>query len=247
LVVCSAAGEDSRVAGIVERGAGAVCASCAQPVDPGAFVCLNCGAPLQAPVNSIPPPPGLRVPPPPPFSTAPAPPPPPPAEAPLPAPSWDRPPAGSTDSFTFHLPSQVEPLPAAPAVYPESADVEADDRTVVVQRGPKAEWGLRLGSGELVLVDGPLLLGRNPAPMAGPVGARRVTIDDPGRTVSRSHLVVIPQPGAGIVLRDVSSANGIVLVAPDGGESEIEPGGEVRIADRCAIILGNYEIGIEPL
>lgn len=244
------------------RESGPVCAACAQPVDPRAFVCLNCGAPLQEPVSTIPPPPGLSVPPPPPppaFSSPPPPPAPPPAVDPLPAPSWDRPARGSTDSFTFHVPAQAAPLPTAPPVFPEhpvapqapvpptSPDVEADDRTVVVERKPKAEWGLRIATGEIVPVDGPLLLGRNPAPMAGPVGARRVSIDDPGRTVSRSHLVVVPQPGAGIVLRDVSSANGIVLVAPDGTESEIESGGEVRIADRCSIILGNYEIGIEPL
>ncbi|HWL03073.1 MAG TPA: FHA domain-containing protein [Microbacteriaceae bacterium] len=238
------------MAGVVVRDSGPVCASCAQPVDPRAFVCLNCGAPLQEPVSTIPPPPGLGVQPPPAppaFSSAPPPPPPPPAVDPLPAPSWDRPVQHSTDSFTFHVPSPADPLPPAPPVFPEAADVEADDRTVVVNRKPKAEWGLRLASGELVPVDGPLLLGRNPAPMAGPIGARRVTIADPGRTVSRSHLVVLPQPGAGIVLRDVSSANGIVLVAPDGSESEIESGGEVRIADRCTILLGTVEIGIEPL
>jgi len=244
LVDSSPAGEDGCVAGIVVRDSGPVCASCAQPVDPRAFVCLNCGAPLQDPVSTIPPPPGLAAPPA--FSSPPPPPPAPPAVDPLPAPAWDRPAHGSTDSFTFHLPSPAGALPPAPAVYPEAADVEADDRTVVVNRKPKAEWGLRLDTGELVLVDGPLLLGRNPAPMAGPVGARRVTIADPGRTVSRSHLVVIPEPGAGIVLRDVSSANGIVLVAPDGSESEIESGGEVRIADRCSILLGTVEIGIEP-
>lgn len=146
----------------------------------------------------------------------------------------------------------------APAVYPQDADVaeaeaeaEAEeieeDHTVVVNRRPKAEWALRLASGELVLVDGPLLIGRNPSPRLGPVGARRVTVDDPGRTMSRSHLIVVPHPGAGIALRDVSSANGIVLVSPDGSESEIELGGEVRITDRCSIILGTYSIGIEPL
>jgi len=241
------------------RESGPVCASCAQPVDPRAFVCLNCGAPLQEPVSTIPPPPGLPA-----TTRAPAfsaPPPPPPAPAPpLPPPSWERGTTQGTDSFTFHVPPHTVPLPAAPPAFParaasqpdapETADgepVDADDRTIVVERRPKAEWGLRLGSGELVRVDGPLLLGRNPAPMTGPVGARRVTIDDPGRTVSRSHLVVVPQPGAGIVLRDVSSANGIVLVAPDGTESEIEPGGELRVADRCAILLGEYRIWIEPL
>src|SRR5690606_16234939 len=127
--------------------------------------------------------------------------------APLAAPSWDRPAMNSTDSFTFQVPAHVEPLPVAPAVYPQDADVaeaEAEeieeDHTVVVNRRPKAEWGLRLASGELVLVDCPLLIGRNPSPRLGPVGARRVTVDDPGRTMSRSHLIVVPHPGAGIVL-----------------------------------------------
>jgi len=166
-----------------------------------------------------------------------------------------------TDSFTFQIPIAQQPLPPAPATFPETApaappapgsglaaepDEDAgDERTVVVDRRPKAEWGLRLPSGELVLVDGVLLLGRKPVTSAGPVGARRVIVDDPERTVSRSHLVIEPIAGVGIVLRDVSSANGIILVAPDGTESEIDSGGEVQISDRCSIILGTFEIGIE--
>jgi len=120
-----------------------------------------------------------------------------------------------------------------------------EDQTIVVARRPKAEWVLRLPSGDAVPVDRPLLIGRNPSASAGDPDARLVRIDDPGRTVSRTHVLVVPEPGAGILLRDVSSANGIVLVSPDGRESEIASGGKLRIESPCAMVLGTVEIVIE--
>jgi len=250
------------------RDFGPACAACGRPVEAGAFVCLGCGGALQEAGGAIPPPPPgapalspppfdgrAAPPPPPPPPPPPAPPPPPPPAspapppvAPLPPPAWGG--SGGTDSFTFQVSAPGEPLPVAPAEFPAPTAPEedaGDERTVVVPRRPKAEWGLRLPSGELVPVDGVLLLGRKPAASAGPEGARIVAVDDPARTVSRSHLVIEPQPDAGILIRDLSSANGIILETPDGAESEIEPGGELRVADRCAIILGAYRIGIEPV
>jgi hypothetical protein len=163
---------------------------------------------------------------------------------------WGTGPSQPTDSFTFQMPLPVVPLPAAPATFPvdaapEEDEIDPEDRTVVVVRRPKAEWALVLPSGDRVLVDEVLILGRRPLAAAGPVGARRIVIDDPGRTLSRSHLIVEPHPGAGIVVRDISSANGIVLLTPEAGESAIEPGGEVRIAERCTLVLGAVEIAVE--
>jgi len=244
------------VVGITQGARGPVCAACGQPVDPDAFVCLNCGDRLQsaAPTGHIPPPPGMPLPPPPAPAAAP---PPPPLPA-RPAPVIPPPPRFSaTDSFTLQVPSAD--LPPAPPSYPDRVPFvatypppppagepdESDDPTVVLDRRPKAEWLLRLPDGAAVPVDGLLVLGRRPQASSGPAGARLVAIADPGRTVSRTHVAVEPNPGIGILVRDLLSANGIVLVAPDGAESEIEPGGSVLITDVCSIVLGTVAIGIE--
>ncbi len=234
------------------RDSGPVCAACGQPVDPAGFVCLGCGSALQTP-GSPPLPPGVASAPPVGATAAPAAPP--AAPSALPPPAWDVRTLGHTDSATVRTPlPPLPPLPPAPAAASPSLAAEppaddpsdAEDRTVVIARRPRAEWALRLASGERVPVDGVLLLGRRPDPAAAPAGARTVAIDDPARTVSRTHLVVEPRPGDGLLLRDLSSANGIVLLGADGSSAEIEPGGEARVAEACTLVLGAVEIGVEP-
>lgn len=232
---------------------GATCQACGQRVDPLAFACRYCGSPLQGlPAQAGPPPAPVvthdtasqstsrggtavtvPVPPilvsqptfapavrqtPPPAATL-APPPPPPAAAVAPPPP---------------------PLP----------DDDEDGATVVIDRRPPrppAEWRLRLPDGGTVDVDETMLLGRRPTASAGPSGARLVILDDPERTVSRSHLVVAPNPGAGVLITDVSTSNGVVRVGSDGTETVLEPGVATAIAAPCLLVLGLYRIAVEPV
>ena len=63
--------------------------------------------------------------------------------------------------------------------------------------------------------------------------------------VSRSHVIVEFAEGIGLRLHSISSINGIVLVAPNGRESDVPPGGSAVVTGPCEILLGGVRVGIE--
>ncbi|HWL59999.1 MAG TPA: hypothetical protein VNQ48_03845 [Microbacteriaceae bacterium] len=146
--------------------------------------------------------------------------------------------------------SPFEPPPAfVPGPAPEPSGV-TDSVTVAASGAPAEEprdWLLRLPDGRGLPVDQMLLLGRNPDPALGPPGARTVSLDDPARTVSRTHLVVGPSGPGELLARNVSTVNALVVTAADGVEFKIQPGGSVVLVDAARVLVGAYPIALEPV
>ena len=103
-----------------------------------------------------------------------------------------------------------------------------------------SRWRLVLPNGTALAIEGPMLVGRRPDAQAGPPRARLVTIDDPRRTVSRSHLVVAPIQG-GVRATDVSGRSGIVVESVDGAERHVLSD-SIELDAPCRIRLGAVRV-----
>jgi hypothetical protein len=137
--------------------------------------------------------------------------------------------------------------PAAPS--PVSEPVAEETRLAAVPTAaPEASptsFLLVLPDGTRVAVDGPIVLGRDPAPPALRPGARSVPLDDPGKTVSKTHALIEPAaPGAGLRVTELYSTNGVTITA-DGTRSVLAAGGDA-LAPRGAVIeLGSYTLLVD--
>ena len=104
-------------------------------------------------------------------------------------------------------------------------------------------WRLMLADGERVSVKGPLVIGRKPDAVDGYPGATLVSVVDPGKTVSKSHAVIIPY-GEGLYVIDLSSTNGVAVVA--GASRRTVSSKEFHaVPDGSVIELGSYLLGVE--
>lgn len=150
-----------------------------------------------------------------------------PAPAPAPAASPAPAPAPAPTPVPAPAPAPAAPAPAAPAPAPIPAP---------------AALALRFDTGETVVVDRAVLIGRNPDAAAHP-DARAVSLPDTTRTLSKTHALLRPVEG-GIEIVDLRSTNGCA-VRSGGEESEIPAGGSaaahagdtVRLGDRTAEIV----------
>ena len=126
---------------------------------------------------------------------------------------------------------------------PEAAAPAADDeldRTVVVSRRPR--WGLELPDGEIVeLTHDDLVIGRKPVAADG---AEALLINDPTRTMSKSH-VRMRREGSVWTVEDLGSTNGVALVSPEGKVEPIEAGKRFEATDK--FVIGTLEVTLRPL
>ena len=103
---------------------------------------------------------------------------------------------------------------------------------------------LRLDSGEVIPIDGPTLVGRDPD-AAAHAGAHPVRVRDETRSLSKTHALVRPAPG-GVEVVDLHSTNGSAVVQ-GGVEREIPrgvvvlaaAGDTIRLGDRTAEVIGS--------
>ena len=98
---------------------------------------------------------------------------------------------------------------------------------------------LHLWDGRSLDLTGTALMGRNPTPRdAEPAPTHRLTIDDPTRSVSKTHLVV-GVDARGVWLRDRGSTNGTV-VQSEGSRVQCAPHVEVRVPPGARVAFGRY-------
>ena len=102
---------------------------------------------------------------------------------------------------------------------------------------------LTLDTGEAMSVSGPGVIGRAPRPRDGERCDHVVTVDDPQRSLSRTH-ARFGIDARGFWVADAGSGNGTVVVLPSGQSVVVAPerptpvpsGSTVRIGDRTVLV-----------
>jgi hypothetical protein len=97
---------------------------------------------------------------------------------------------------------------------------------------------LTVSTGERVTVVGPGLLGRRPIAQPGESPEQLISVADPGRSVSKTHLEFGIEAGE-LWICDRFSANGTVLMPPDGQPRICEPGRRYRVVRGSRVELGD--------
>lgn len=101
---------------------------------------------------------------------------------------------------------------------------------------------LRLDDGSRIEVRGATLLGRAPAPVAGEGAVQLVPVTDDTRSVSKTHLAVLPAR-RGVLVVDRGSTNGSSIIREGaeialrpGDPAPVQPGDTVRFGDRTLTV-----------
>lgn len=134
---------------------------------------------------------------------------------------------------------QPDPPPETVPEPEPAAEPEQPPEPVPLPEPPAgARFVLQFSTGESVTVTGTGLIGRNPRPEPGEHVDSLVTIADPGRTVSKTHLEFGQQDGE-FWVQDRWSGNGTVLLAPDAAPRRCEPDRRIRVPRGSRLQLGD--------
>jgi hypothetical protein len=117
---------------------------------------------------------------------------------------------------TRYAPLRPDERPPASDVDPATADLELSD-------------------GRVVTVTRSLLVGRNPG---GDDDSQLIRVDDPGRSVSKTHLQV-GLDTAGVWVADRGSTNGTLVTLADGAQIVCGPGQRVRLPAGATVSFGD--------
>lgn len=125
-----------------------------------------------------------------------------------------------------------------PRVRSPELSAEAPDPVVAPRR-----FAVRVGPGDSIGLEVPILVGRRPAPPRVESGAlpRLVTVPSPEQEVSSTHLR-IEQSGDAVVVTDLRSTNGTVVVRPDGDTSRLRPGESTVVLSGTVVQIGDGNI-----
>jgi pSer/pThr/pTyr-binding forkhead associated (FHA) protein len=138
------------------------------------------------------------------------------------------------------LESTVEPeptpLPFAGPI-PAAAALDSEATRILSRQAPLPTFVLQFSTGESYTVVGSGLAGRNPRPEPGEVVDHLVTIVDPGRSVSKTHLEFGQTDGVFWVV-DRFSGNGTVIHGEAGERRACAPGRRYPIARGTRVDLG---------
>lgn len=175
-----------------------------------------------------------------------------------PAPPAPTSPPGSFTQPTGQSPSaptgQVPPPPAGQT--PSQIDDEVE-MTRLVQPGrsrrayrPSApdpvQGRIRVSDGQVQDIRGTTLVGRNPAPRPGERAVTLLSVQDPERSVSKTH-IIIGVDARGLWMADRTSTNGSVVILADGQQIVCLPEQQVRLSPGAKIQIGNVVITVLPL
>jgi len=158
-------------------------------------------------------------------------------------PSFAPQPYAPPSSAPFQAPHAQAAAPAVPAPAAQSHPDDDLDRTQMrggaTYAAPVAVLRIKLDDGRDFQLDRNVLLGRNPLGQAGEQQAQLLAVNDPGRSISKTHLHLLTD-GAGIWVTDRNSTNGSAVTTPDGRRTPLQagvpafvsPGSTVHFGDR---------------
>lgn len=165
-----------------------------------------------------------------------------------------RPEPAVADRPPVFVPTAVPGLPVAvpTAAIAEPVDeatrvtaAAVDDATRVVP-SRRASWTIALPGGEQrSLGSGVLLLGRGPAASASWPGAALLPLDDPRKSVSKTHAALELDAVGTLRAHDLDSTNGVWLSYPSGDEVDVVPGAPSVVEDGAVLHLGEFEIRLQ--
>jgi hypothetical protein len=123
--------------------------------------------------------------------------------------------------------------PGAPPTVPPVAEVPP-----VRRLGPRTDWRLRADGGDDVTVSGRVVVGRDPRAADAAAGARAVAVDDPARSLSKTH-ALLEVVDDRLLVTDLGSTNG-VRIWPEGEEAiELESGRPTSVPEGAVLLLGD--------
>lgn len=141
-----------------------------------------------------------------------------------------------------------DPAPSQPVAAPEEPDWDSTRMSArdlgAMEPAPVVTVVLELETGERRLVDGPALVGRNPQAAEGGDWIL-VAVDDPTRSVSKTHAELGVDPG-GLWVTDRGSTNGTVVSVPGTPPRVAEPGARVRVPVGATIHVGDRRLLVHP-
>ena len=147
-------------------------------------------------------------------------------------------PAVSEPPLSFTPPSSSYSGSASASSHHEDDD---DDRTQLGVRYDTAR--VTFDTGVDYPFGGSIVLGRNPVAPASRPTASLVPVDDPDRTVSKTH-VALTATREGVLVEDLHSTGGTVVVRADGQETPVVPGSPVVAAPGDTVRYGQRSVVI---
>jgi hypothetical protein len=161
---------------------------------------------------------------------------------------WSSPPAPAAEHLDTAHTIAEHPVSATGSVDPGAqfdvtvAEMPAPipDRSIP----PGGSHALRLPNGQLLEVSGVSLLGRQPAAHADHPGATLVRLDDPTRSISRTHLALGCGADGALWARDLNSANGTLIVDQRGVTTKAPPGVPLYLVPGSWVVVGGLTLQV---
>src|SRR5690625_1134232 len=155
------------------------------------------------------------------------------------------------------LPAPAPTAPPTPAAAPPSQIDDEVEMTRLVRPGqarrtysPSApepvQARISVSDGQVVDIRGTTLVGRNPAPRPGERAVTLLSVKDPERSVSKTH-IILGLDARGLWMADRTSTNGSVVTLADGQQIVCMPEQQVRVTPGAKIQVGNVVITVLPV
>lgn len=166
-------------------------------------------------------------------------------------------PVAPADPVATPIPDPAPTAPPTPAAAPPSQIDDEVEMTRLVRPGqarraysPSApepvQARISVSDGQVVDIRGTTLVGRNPAPRPGERAVTLLSVKDPERSVSKTH-IILGLDARGLWMADRTSTNGSVVTLADGQQIVCMPEQQVRVTPGAKIQVGNVVITVLPV